>query len=63
MHCRSCRSRARSGVPRPDFKTAAEGWLAAGGSHHTVFTSALGLEAFTDLAEIAAVELVSIGGR
>ena len=49
--------------PRPDFTTAAEGWLAAGGSHHTVFTSALGLEAFADLAEIAGVELVSIGGR
>ena len=49
--------------PRPDFETAAEGWLAAGGSHHTVFTSALGLQAFTDLAEIAAVELVSIAGR
>jgi L-arabinose isomerase len=48
--------------PRPDFATAAEGWLAAGGSHHSVFTSALGLEAFADLAEIAGVELVSIGG-
>jgi L-arabinose isomerase len=48
--------------PRPDFTAAAEGWLAAGGSHHTVFTSSLGLEAFADLAEIAGVELVSVGG-
>ncbi len=46
--------------PRPDFTTAVEGWLAAGGSHHTVFTAALGLEAFADLAEIAGIELVSI---
>jgi L-arabinose isomerase len=46
--------------PRPDFTTAAEAWLAAGGSHHTVFTAALGLEAVTDLAEIAGVELVAI---
>ena len=46
--------------PRPDFTTAAEAWLVAGGSHHTVFTAALGLEAITDLAEIAGVELVSI---
>ena len=48
--------------PRPDFTTATEAWLTAGGSHHSVFTSALGLEAFADLAEIAGVELVSIGG-
>ncbi len=47
--------------PRPDFTTAVEGWLAAGGSHHTVYTAALGLDAFTDLAEIMGVELVSVG--
>ena len=28
--------------PRPDFATAAEAWLMAGGSHHTVLTGALG---------------------
>jgi L-arabinose isomerase len=47
--------------PRPDFTTAVEGWLAAGGSHHTVFTAALGLEAFADFAVIAGIELLSIG--
>jgi L-arabinose isomerase len=46
--------------PRPDFATAVEGWLAAGGSHHTVFTAALGLEAFADLARIAGIEFVAI---
>jgi L-arabinose isomerase len=49
--------------PRPDFTSASERWLAAGGSHHTVFTAALGLDAFVDLAEIAGVELVSIAGN
>ncbi len=47
-------------TPRPDFTTAAEAWLTAGGSHHTVFTAALGLEAIADLAAIAGVELISI---
>ena len=46
--------------PRPDLATAAEGWLAAGGSHHTVLCSALGLEALEDLAEIAGLELIVI---
>jgi L-arabinose isomerase len=46
--------------PRPNFTTAVEGWLAAGGSHHTVFTAALGLEAFADLCEIAGTELIAI---
>jgi L-arabinose isomerase len=47
-------------TPRPSLSTAAEAWLMAGGSHHTVFTMALGLEPLRDLAEIAGVELVVI---
>ena len=43
--------------PRPDLATAAESWLLAGGPHHTVFTAALGVEPFADLAEIAGIEL------
>ena len=46
--------------PRPSFATAAEGWLEAGGPHHTSFMQALTLEAISDLAEIAGVELVAI---
>ena len=46
--------------PRPGLSTAAEAWLMAGGSHHSVFTSALKLEALRDLAAIAEVELVVI---
>jgi len=47
-------------TPRPNLSTAAEAWLMAGGSHHTVFTMALGLEPLRDLALIAGVELVVI---
>ncbi|MBV9714587.1 MAG: L-arabinose isomerase [Solirubrobacterales bacterium] len=46
--------------PRPDLATAAEAWLLAGGSHHSVFTMALGLEPLRDLAEIAGIELLVI---
>jgi L-arabinose isomerase len=49
--------------PEPDFATAAEAWLRAGGPHHTVLCQALGTEAFADLAEIAGLELVVIDGH
>ena len=46
--------------PRPNLSTAATAWLVAGGSHHTVLTQALGLEALADFAEIAGIELLVI---
>jgi len=46
--------------PRPDFATSAEAWLTAGAAHHTVLTTAVGLEAFEDFAEIARTELLVI---
>ena len=46
--------------PEPDFATAAEAWLLAGGPHHTVFSSALGMGALIDLAEIMGVELLVV---
>ena len=49
--------------PRPDFATAAEAWLLAGGPHHTVFSRALSSEALVDLAEIAGLELLLIDER
>ena len=49
--------------PRPDFFTAAEAWLHAGAPHHSVLTSALGVEAISDWAEIAGIELVVIDGE
>src|SRR5512132_1789463 len=49
--------------PKPSFATAAEGWLEAGGPHHTSFTRALTMEAISDFAEIAGVEIVVIDER
>jgi L-arabinose isomerase len=46
--------------PRPDFETATEGWLTAGGPHHTVLSTAIGADELTDLAEVFATELVLI---
>ncbi|GFZ94705.1 L-arabinose isomerase [Nesterenkonia alkaliphila] len=46
--------------PEPDFATSAECWLMAGAAHHSVLSTALGLEAFEDLAEIAGIELAVI---
>ena len=38
--------------PRPDFATAAEAWLVAGGPHHSVFSTALHTETLVDFATI-----------
>ena len=46
--------------PAPDFSTAAAAWLVAGAAHHTVLSTALGLEHFQDFADIADVELLTI---
>ncbi|HJA62115.1 MAG TPA: L-arabinose isomerase, partial [Candidatus Brevibacterium intestinavium] len=43
--------------PAPDFATSATCWLSAGAAHHTVMTTALGLDAWRDFATIAGVEL------
>ena len=47
-------------VPRPDFTTAAESWLLAGGPHHTAYSQAVGLEVIEDFAAMVGVELLSI---
>jgi L-arabinose isomerase len=46
--------------PAPDFGTAVEAWLMAGGPHHTALSQAIGLEELHDLATITGVELVAI---
>ncbi|MEY2848409.1 MAG: hypothetical protein RI885_1074, partial [Actinomycetota bacterium] len=46
--------------PAPDFATSAAAWLTAGAAHHTVMSTALGIEVFEDFAEIARNELVVI---
>jgi len=46
--------------PQPDFPTSAAAWLTAGAAHHTVMSTAVGLDVFGDFAEIAKNELVVI---
>ncbi len=46
--------------PEPDFATSAAAWLTAGAAHHTVMSTAVGIDVFEDFAEIARNELVVI---
>jgi L-arabinose isomerase len=46
--------------PRPDFRTSTQAWLTAGGPHHTVLSSAVGLEEIDDFAQIMRTELLVI---
>ena len=46
--------------PQPDFATSAAAWLTAGAAHHTVMSTAVGIEVFHDFAEIARTELLVI---
>ncbi|MDT0158118.1 L-arabinose isomerase [Microbacterium sp. ARD32] len=46
--------------PAPDFTTSAAAWLTAGAAHHTVMSTAVGIEAFRDFAEMAELELLVI---
>ncbi|HWU22410.1 MAG TPA: L-arabinose isomerase [Nocardioides sp.] len=47
-------------APAPSLETAAECWMAAGGPHHTVLSTAVGLDEMRDLAHILGVEIASI---
>ncbi|MFC6451270.1 L-arabinose isomerase [Cellulomonas gelida] len=46
--------------PRPDFATSTEAWLTAGGAHHTVLSTAAGVEAFEIFADLSGTELLVI---
>ena len=46
--------------PKPDFATATEAWLTAGGPHHTSLCMSLRTDTFVDFAEIAGLELLVI---
>jgi len=46
--------------PYPSLSAAAEAWILAGGTHHSVYTSALNTEYFRDWAEMSGIELVLI---
>jgi L-arabinose isomerase len=49
--------------PKPSLGTSAESWIYAGGSHHTVLSTALDVEVIQDFAEIAGVELLEINEK
>ncbi|WP_460062539.1 L-arabinose isomerase [Streptomyces sp. YKOK-I1] len=46
--------------PRPSFAESAESWLMAGAPHHTVLSSAVGIETLSDFAAMTGVELLTI---
>jgi L-arabinose isomerase len=48
---------------RPDFATACESWIHAGGAHHTGFSYTVTREHLEDFATIAGIECVVIGDR
>ncbi|MBQ0736366.1 L-arabinose isomerase [Aquimarina celericrescens] len=46
--------------PKPNFETAIEAWIYAGGAHHTVFSKALKTTHIVDLCEMLDIELIII---
>jgi L-arabinose isomerase len=46
--------------PRPDFRTSAEAWLTAGGSHHTALSTAVGVDTWECFAQMTGMELLVI---
>ena len=46
--------------PKPSLAISAESWIYAGGSHHTVFSTALSIETLDDFANIVNVEHLHI---
>ncbi|MGO1880345.1 MAG: L-arabinose isomerase [Microbacterium gubbeenense] len=46
--------------PKPDLPTSAACWMAAGAAHHTVMSTAVGVETYRDFAEMAGIELLAI---
>ena len=47
--------------PLPNLRNASESWIIAGGTHHSVYTTALTAEYFRDWAEMSGIEFVHIG--
>ena len=48
---------------QPDFPTACESWIHAGGAHHTGFSYTVNREHLEDFATIAGIECVVIGAK
>jgi L-arabinose isomerase len=48
-------------IPYPDFTTGLEGWLWAGGAHHTGYSTQIGAEQLRVYADLLGIEFVRIG--
>ena len=48
---------------RPDFKTACQAWILAGGAHHTGYSYAVTAEMLEDFATIAGIEITTINAE
>jgi L-arabinose isomerase len=48
-------------IPYPDFTTGLEGWLWAGGAHHTGYSTQIGAEHLQVYADLLGLEYVRIG--
>lgn len=46
--------------PEPDFPTSAAAWLTAGAAHHSVLSTAVGVEVFAEFARMTETELLTI---
>jgi L-arabinose isomerase len=48
-------------TPEPDFETAIQAWIQAGGAHHTGYSQAVTTDHLRDFAEMADVEFLHVG--
>ncbi|MBN2509513.1 MAG: L-arabinose isomerase [Spirochaetales bacterium] len=49
--------------PDPDLKTAAAGWIYAGGAHHSAFSTGITYRELDDFCSFAGIEMVLIDGH
>lgn len=50
-------------VPRPNFKQGAQGWILAGGGHHSAFCQAVTSEEWEDFGKMAGLEVIRLDGN
>jgi L-arabinose isomerase len=50
-------------IPRPDFKRGAQGWIEAGGGHHSAFCQGVTAEEWEDVGEMFGLEVIRLGAE
>ncbi len=48
-------------IPRPNFKRGAQGWIEAGGGHHSAFCQAVTAEEWESFGAMAGLEVIRLG--